>query len=313
MKKLTHKEFLKKLNEKNKYFKKGDFEIIGYYVNNRTKILIKNKYGECLVSPASLLNGSPPSIETSTNKNNYFINMAKEVQGDKYNYSKINYTKSNIKVKIICPSHGEFLQEPHCHLLGQGCKECKRYSRLDGRRLKNEDFVKKANKIHKNKYTYEKSKVNGNKNKVIITCPIHGNYEQSPNSHLKGSGCKKCYLENNGYNKGKFIYFAKDRVCKLYLIEVYNKKEKFLKAGITSKSIKERFSNSRKLPYDYKILYKVECKNASQIWEKEVELKKLFKKYKYKPLINFKGYTECFELREKENIINYLKNFKNGI
>lgn len=312
MKKLTHKEFIKKLKEKNESYQKGEFKVLSEYVNIRTRILIEGRYGKCSILPFNLLQNSVPSIETSTDKTSYFINRAKKFHGDRYDYSKVNYTKSRTKVKIICNIHGEFNQTPHAHLSGQGCKECKRYSRLDWKRLKIEDFVKKANKVHKNKYIYKKSKVNGNKNKVIITCPIHGDFQQSPNSHLKGRGCRKCYLENNGYNKGKFVYFAKDKICRLYLIEIYNEEERFLKIGITSKSVEERFSNSRKLPYKFKILKEVEFSNASQVWEEEIKLKREFKEHKYKPLLNFKGFTECFKLEQKENIINYLKTIKNG-
>lgn len=236
-----------------------------------------------------------------------FIKRAKKVHKNIYDYSLVEYKNSQTKIIITCPEHGDFEQIPNVHLRGQGCKECKRFSRLDGRRLTTEKFIEKANKVHNNIYTYTKTEVNGNKNKVTITCKKHGDFEQSPNSHLRGRGCRKCYLENNGYNKGKFIYFAKENICRLYLIEVYDEKERFLKIGITSKSVKIRFSGNRKLPYEYKTIIEIESENAGEIWEKEIKFKQEFKKHKYNPLLNFKGYTECFKLEQKENIINYLK------
>ncbi len=53
-----------------------------------------------------------------------FIKKAREVHGDKYDYSKVEYVKSKTKVTIICPKHGEFLQTPQKHLSGQGCPNC---------------------------------------------------------------------------------------------------------------------------------------------------------------------------------------------
>lgn len=244
-------------------------------------------------------------------KTEKFINRAVEIHNGFYGYEKAEYINAKTKLIITCHIHGDFYQTPDAHLnKKQGCKECKRYSRLDGRRLTTEDFIIRASKIHNNYYNYNKTEVNGNKNKVIITCPKHDDFLQSPNSHLKGRGCKKCYLENEGYGKSKFVHFAKQNICSLYLIEVYNTEERFLKIGITSKDVKTRFSGDKKLPYDYKILKVVKSNSSSYIWDKEVEIKRLFKKSKYNPNLKFKGYRECFSSIEKENILNYLKEIK---
>ena len=48
----------------------------------------------------------------------------KEVHGDTYNYSLVQYIKNNIKVKIICQKHGVFEQTPDAHKTGSGCKKC---------------------------------------------------------------------------------------------------------------------------------------------------------------------------------------------
>ena len=93
------------------------------------------------------------------NKTEIFKTRANKIHNYFYNYEKVDYKNSQTKVIIICPVHGEFLQIPNCHLnQKQGCKECKRYSRLDGRRLTTEQFINKANIIHNNYYTYIKSK-----------------------------------------------------------------------------------------------------------------------------------------------------------
>ncbi len=53
-----------------------------------------------------------------------FIKKAREVHGDRYDYSKVVYVSSKEKITIICPEHGEFLQSPQKHLSGQGCPNC---------------------------------------------------------------------------------------------------------------------------------------------------------------------------------------------
>ena len=53
-----------------------------------------------------------------------FIKKAREVHGDKYDYSKVEYVNSKEKVTIICPEHGEFMQVPSMHLRGHGCAKC---------------------------------------------------------------------------------------------------------------------------------------------------------------------------------------------
>lgn len=307
MKKLTHEQFIVKLKQSNTKFSNGDFVLLSKYINNRTKILVEGKYGQCLITPPRLLKGVGPCIDNAIDKTKYFINSSNKVHKHKYTYKKTKYVNSQTKVIITCSEHGDFNQTPDAHYnQGQGCKECKRYSRLDSRRLSTEDFIIRANKIHNNYYDYSKSIVNGNKNKLIITCKIHGDFLQSPNSHLKGRGCKQCYLDNNGYGKSKFVHFAKNNTCLLYLIEVFNNDERFLKIGITSKDVETRFGGDKKLPYDYTIIKTISSESSSFIWDEEIKLKRKFKKYQYIPKIKFKGYTECFDLLQKENIYNYL-------
>jgi hypothetical protein len=60
-----------------------------------------------------------------------------------------------------------------------------------------EKFIIKANIVHHNKYDYSLVEYKNNKLKVKIICPIHGIFEQRPDSHLQGKSCKKCgYIKN---------------------------------------------------------------------------------------------------------------------
>ncbi|MCK9446119.1 hypothetical protein M0Q50_04415 [bacterium] len=67
------------------------------------------------------------------------------------------------------------------------------------------DFIDICNIIHNNKYDYSKSIYVSSKTKLIIICPIHGEFEQTPDTHkLSGCGCPKCDPTNTLGND-KFI------------------------------------------------------------------------------------------------------------
>jgi very-short-patch-repair endonuclease len=145
-------------------------------------------------------NGSKPMSQEE------FIEKAKKIHGDKYDYSKVEYTNSRAKVCIICPKHGEFWQKAMTHLEGRGCKKC-----MGGEKVSTlEDFIEKAKKIHGDKYDYSKVEYERSNKKVCIICPTHGEFFQTPNSHLNGSGCPLCGNENQTLGKEEFIRRAKE-------------------------------------------------------------------------------------------------------
>ena len=133
-----------------------------------------------------------------------FIKQAKEVHGNKYDYSKVEYVNSKSKVCIICPEHGEFWQTPSAHLCGQGCKKCGIINAHKLQTSTTEKFIKRAKEIHGDKYDYSKVEYKNAKQKVCIICPEHGEFWQTPNDHLNGEKCKKCCIKNN-LSKEEFI------------------------------------------------------------------------------------------------------------
>ena len=122
-----------------------------------------------------------------------YIQKAKEVHGDKYDYSKTEYINARTKVCIICPEHGEFWQKPYHHIRGVGCPKCTR----PNLNITTEEFIIEARKIHGDKYDYSKTVYNGMDKKICIICPEHGEFWQRAADHLNGRGCKKC----SGFNK----------------------------------------------------------------------------------------------------------------
>lgn len=117
-----------------------------------------------------------------------FIEKARGIHGDKYDYSRSVYVNAKTKVEIICPEHGSFMQEPDKHLNGRcGCPACS-----GNVRMTREGFIEKARAIHGDKYDYSAVVYRGNKAKVSVICPEHGMFEQTPTNHLSGRGCAKC-------------------------------------------------------------------------------------------------------------------------
>lgn len=128
-----------------------------------------------------------------------FIETAMKTHQDKYDYSMVKYADNRTGVNIICKKHGLFIQTPHDHLSGSGCKKCSYKKRGDQYRMSINEFVKKANKIHQNKYDYSVVKYIDCKTKVEIICKLHGSFFQTPSHHLNGCGCKRC--SHQGYSK----------------------------------------------------------------------------------------------------------------
>lgn len=120
-----------------------------------------------------------------------WVGKAKEVHGDRYDYSKVLYIDSRVKVTIICPEHGEFEQTPNSHLQGCGCKAC-----ACSIKTTKKEFIAKSIELHGPKYDYSKVLIVNATTKVKIICPIHGVFEQSPSNHLRSKGCPKCVSDS---------------------------------------------------------------------------------------------------------------------
>jgi len=112
-----------------------------------------------------------------------FIKRANDKWGDKYDYSLVIFNKMSDKVKIIF-NDKVYEQSPNNHLM---------YSPEKIINIKtNDDFINQCEFIHNFKYDYTKTKYTLSKNKVIIVCPIHGEFKQVANLHFSGQGCRKC-------------------------------------------------------------------------------------------------------------------------
>lgn len=133
-----------------------------------------------------------------------FILDCRKVHEDKYDYSLVSYTRGRDKVTIVCPVHGPFSLEAQSHCAGHGCRECNKLTKkktgpaVGMYRKTKELFVEEASKVHGSFYDYSNFVYTHGKEPSTILCPIHGPFLQIPNSHLQGSGCRKCGLVRAG-------------------------------------------------------------------------------------------------------------------
>lgn len=287
---------------------------------NKSTVICKT-HGEFLISASSHLSG----IECKVCKNiemkrsrtyenlfkiteDVFLDRAIKKHGDKYNYNKVVYESYTKPVIITCVKHKVDLEQtPRNHLANSGgCHKCKAeiISSLFLKSPKN--FIFDAILVHNGYYSYSKTEYVNSKIKVIITCPIHGDFEQAPSDHLGAHGCRKCGQKGSTYNITKANRnkeeFSKIQTT-LYLIEFKSENENYIKLGISNEknlrhSVLERVSKCKIVD---SLNINVDLYTAIII---EQTILKETKECAYVPLYNYPGYTECFEVECKEIVEN---------
>jgi hypothetical protein len=226
-----------------------------------------------------------------------FITKAKLTHGNSYDYSKVNYLTSRIKIDIICHKHGIFSQTPNNHLAGKECLKCSYIKRGINKTKTNEEFITDSNKIHGNRYDYSLIEYKDARSKVKIICPDHGMFEQTPDKHFSGCGCPIC-KESKGETE-----------IREYLIE-HN-------LNFIRQHMFNNCKHKRKLPFDFYIPYYNICIefNGRQHYEsieyfggKEVLFEQRIKdeiKLKYCEFNNI----PLLVIKHDENIIKKLNSF----
>ena len=199
------------------------------YINARTKVcIVCSKHGEFWQMPSVHLGGQGcPKCAGRGMDKFLFIEKAKSLHRNKFDYSKVEYINSNTKVCIICPEHGEFWQTPAKHLYGQGCPKCGKVSMTEKLTVKYDEYIKRVKKIHGEKYDYSSiKKFETLHSKINIICPKHGNFTQFAYDHLAGHGCPSCaMLESNAERE---IY---DFICNIVGSENVVKKDRIILEG----------------------------------------------------------------------------------
>ena len=273
----------------------------------------------------SLCKGYIPSIKSAINKNEYLIENIKR------NNSKIDFNnviifseyKSNKDKMFIQDNNGMYYITPNSLIKGSG---------LDINNVvdKTEYYL---NKFAKNGIDYSKVRYKNITDIVEFRCLEHNLvFEQTLNSHKKCDFCCPICCRNSSYIFEEWAKIRPENKGIFYIIKCYNDLESFYKFGITCTSISERYSNSKNMPYKFKIIINIEDMDREYIWNLEKTFENLIQstEYKYRPNIFFKGsINECFKIEEekvkdlikrstelkifyKEDYIEIINKFRNG-
>ncbi len=191
---LTTEQVIKQF--KKVHGEKYDYSLVEYLCA-RTKVeVICPDHGVFEVQPElhkSREQGCPKCAEIrrpitkKLNASKKILEQFREIHGDKYDYSLVEYKGASSKVKIICPEHGVFEQSPNKHKRPAGCPECNGGVLLDTKKV-----IKQFKEAHGDWYDYSLVEYVNNKTEVKIICLEHGVYEQTPSNHKKGQGCPEC-------------------------------------------------------------------------------------------------------------------------
>jgi len=210
MKKQTQEEFIQK--SKAIFGNIYNYSKVKYINSIARVILICKKHGEFKIKPGAHLCYKRGCLACKGVKHNVvsFLELAKQIHGDKYSYELVKEIKNvrKCKIKIVCSIHGVFEQLPDKHINAkQGCPKCSRSAR---RNL--QYFVEKANDIHNYKYDYSKVNFTRMFDKIEILCSKHGSFWQIPSNHIhiiNKMGCPDCSLEMSRIKPEDFIARAK--------------------------------------------------------------------------------------------------------
>lgn len=227
-KKLTKEQFIEICKRNNPELDCSDLD----FINTRSMVYPKCQiHGKFEVKASSLLRGLTkgcPKCDQEHRKQE-FIQKAKKIHGDKYDYSKIEYKTNKIPVEIVCPIHGSFFQAPGDHLKGYGCSKCSgKYKPTT------EEWISKVKNLYNGKYNFSKVEYIDNKTPVTVICPIHGEFYPIPNNFIKEiSGCPKCN------NEAKHARYAK--TTEQFIVDakkVHGDKYDYSKVNYDTKNVK---------------------------------------------------------------------------
>lgn len=121
-----------------------------------------------------------------------FVERAKSLYGDEYDYSEVVYVTSNAKVTFTCSKGHRYEQTPNAHLAGNGCRECWRLIVGKAGTSNSAEFVRKSILVHGNRFDYSGVAYVRDNVPVEISCHKGHKFKQTPNAHLAGKGCKTC-------------------------------------------------------------------------------------------------------------------------
>jgi hypothetical protein len=279
-------KFYKKLQSLNLLLEESDYSFINAkYLDEITPIDITcNSHGDFQAIPKDLRKknfiGCTKCKDFYYKKERYtqesFIQKCIEANGERFNYSNIDFKGFKYTIYPECKIHGTIsCKNPKTHLTYTTCPKCRGMKK----RFTTERFIKKAKEIHKDLFNYDKSIYIDSRSPINIYCNYCKDYftVNQATWHLQGHGCNKC--NSGGFNSAK--------AGLLYYISIDNGQA--YKVGITNRTVKDRYS-----PADFKRIkviktWKYEFGNEAR--ERELEILRTFKSAKYTGSISLESCT----------------------
>ena len=292
------------LRQENIHFYNYYYRIVSEYTIGKNKITIIDKLGNThQITPNSLFKGINPSIKSAEDKKE-FIRRKIFVRNKYFRSGEIkllDFFISNQKTIIVVEDvFGKYHMDVSVAYTGSK-------PTIEVAVDKNENLRKRL-KQNGGDYDYSKSIYKDFRNKVKIICKKHGEFLQRAHNHIRGEGCSKCgkisMSEINSVNPTGWSYSnwikAGERSknfdsFKVYIVRLESKdrRETFYKIGKTFTSIEKRFNYI----CGYKvvdIVHIFQDNDGRVVTEKEAELLRINKEYRYIPNNTFGGYMECF-------------------
>ena len=189
--KLTTTDFINKAN--NVWGNKYDYSLVDYQGTDVPVKIICNKHGIFEMTPHHHISDKRGCSKCSmVQDTETFIEKAKELYGDKYNYSEVLYSDSREKIKIICPFHGVFYQRASSHLAGTQCPECGKIIMGEKHQKSQEQFIRDCKAMHGDTYDLSKVKYESVLKPIEVICKKHGSFYTLPTNFIRGTGCPVC-------------------------------------------------------------------------------------------------------------------------
>lgn len=197
-KKKTQEEFVNELKETH-----PNLTVLGTYIGDKKYVEVRcNIHSHTFMTKPNWLHHGANCQKCYDDRRSKILRKSpsqvlldfRQVHGYKYTYPHLEeeYKSNKSKLTIVCPIHGEFKQTANQHLRGRGCPKCADAKNGLKKRLTTEEFIKKAQAKHGDKYDYSLVEYETTDTPIKIICKIHGEFSQKPSIHLDGCGCPKC-------------------------------------------------------------------------------------------------------------------------
>lgn len=257
-----------------------------------------------------------------------WLERFESVHGDRYTYTLplSGRLYAHDYVTVNCKKHGSYQAKAYAIGQGRGCLKCGNERGSEGRTMTTSQFIERAREVHGDRYLYDCTQYQRNSKRIKVRCRVHGVFECLPTEHWAGSNCMTCSRltqKRKAVARGSWLnekYFKRNPEMKgipyrLYLLRMNDSGGCFLKIGITTNIFKpkqDRIKFLRRLCYDRDKFEKLVVLESSyyDCWKNEQSMLEKYKDFKYVPIDEFGGHSECLSLECLPQILEDFKQMK---